>query len=238
MICPYCKQDIPISCDYCPECGARQVQKMKQQRPKVVPVVVTIIVLLLIIGTLIQEIREKSAENESKSTVQAAVQTVTPEPTQNTFMQTIPVEEPTEKTFESQPVQSREPSPLDDDIIDVDINGCHVTYEGHEVVQNMAGDWCVAVYYEFTNNTDENKAFVYTVRDKAFQNGVELDISAFHVNDDSKTSNLELQPGVSATVCSGFVLRDTSDVELQLYPLITFDKTPTDAMILSLESDG
>ena len=58
------------------------------------------------------------------------------------------------------------------------------------------------------------------------------------MNDDSKTSDSELQPGASATVCSGFVLRDTSDVELQVYPWITFDKTPTDAMLLSVKSNG
>lgn len=232
MICSHCKRNIPEYSNYCPECGARQGQKIDRERPKIFRVAVCIIVLLLIIGTLVQEIREKNTENK----INATTQTTSPvaEPTQKADTEA----EPTERTFESQPVRSRAPSPLDDDIIDVDINGCHVTYEGHEVVQNMAGDWCVAVYYTFTNNTDENKAFIYTVQDKAFQNGVELDISLFHVNDDSKTSDLELQPGVSATVCSGFVLRDTSDVELQIYPWITFDKTPTDGMLLSVKPTG
>ena len=232
MICSHCKRNIPEYSNYCPECGARQEQKIGQERIKIFPVSLCIIVLLMIIGILVQEISEKNLKNINNSTVQNAspeAETAQPEVIEAT---------PTERTFESQPVQSRAPSPLDDNIIDVDIGGCHVTYEGHEVVQNMAGDWCVAVYYTFTNNTDENNAFIYTVQDKAFQNGVELDISLFHVNDDSKTSDSELQPGASATVCSGFVLRDTSDVELQVYPWITFDKTPTDAMLLSVKSNG
>nr|DAF72790.1 MAG TPA: protein of unknown function DUF5067 [Caudoviricetes sp.] len=229
MICSHCKQNIPDSSCYCPNCGARQVQKIDRERPKIFRVAVCIIVLLLIIGTLVQEIREKNTENK----INATTKTTSPvaEPTQTAATEA----EPTERTFESQPVQPREPSPLDDDIIDVNINGCHVTYEGHEVVQNMAGDLCVAVYYQFTNNTSENQEFDLTVSDKAFQNGVELEQSVFHVNDESKLSVMEIQPGVSITVCSGFVLRDESNVELQLFPWISFDSTPSDAMLLSVK---
>lgn len=229
MICSHCKRNIPEYSNYCPECGARQGQKIDRERPKIFRVAVCIIVLLLIIGTLVQEIREKNTENK----INATTQTTSPvaEPTQTADTEA----EPTERTFESQPVQSRAPSPLDDDIIDVDINGCHVTYEGHEVVQNMAGDLCVAVYYQFTNNTGENQEFDLTVSDKAFQNGVELEQSVFHVNDESKLSVMEIQPGVSITVCSGFVLRDESNVELQLFPWISFDSTPSDAMSLSVK---
>lgn len=229
MICSHCKRNIPEYSNYCPECGARQGQKIDRERPKIFRVAVCIIVLLLIIGTLVQEIREKNTENK----INATTQTTSPvaEPTQTADTEA----EPTERTFESQPVQSRAPSPLDDDIIDVDINGCHVTYEGHEVVQNMAGDSCVAVYYQFTNNTSENHEFDLTVSDKAFQNGVELEQSVFHVNDESKLSGMEIQPGVSITVCAGFVLRDESNVELQLFPWISFDSTPSDAMLLSVK---
>lgn len=229
MICSHCKRNIPEYSNYCPECGARQGQKIDRERPKILRVAVCIIVLLLIIGTLVQEIREKNTGNK----INATTQTTSPvaEPTQTADTEA----EPTERTFESQPVQSRAPSPLDDDIIDVDINGCHVTYEGHEVVQNMAGDLCVAVYYQFTNNTSENQEFDLTVSDKAFQNGVELEQSVFHVNDESKLSVMEIQPGVSITVCSGFVLRDESDVELQIFPWISYDSAPSDAMLLSVK---
>lgn len=229
MICSHCKRNIPEYSNYCPECGARQGQKIDLERPKIFRVAVCIIVLLLIIGTLVQEIREKNTENKINATTQTTSPVAEPTQTADTGA------EPTERTFESQPVQSRAPSPLDDDIIDVDINGCHVTYEGHEVVQNMAGDLCVAVYYQFTNNTSENQEFDLTVSDKAFQNGVELEQSVFHVNDESKLSVMEIQPGVSITVCSGFVLRDESDVELQIFPWISYDSAPSDAMLLSVK---
>lgn len=209
MICPYCKQDIPVSCDYCPECGARQMQKMK---PKfgTGKIVACVLIGLLILSSLASAFTRNNASNTTT----------------------------TKRASHTAQSAQKVTSPLDDDIIDVDINGCHVKYEGHEVVQNMSGDWCVAVYYTFTNNSDENEAFVFNVRDKAFQNGVELDSSLFHVNDYSKKRESELQPGVSTTVCSAFILQDDSNVELQVYPWISVNKSPTDAMLLSVKSNG
>lgn len=127
-------------------------------------------------------------------------------------------------------------SPLDDDIIDVDINDCHVKYLRHELVGNMAGEKCVAVYYEFTNNSNESKAFYVTVSDKAFQGGIELDSSFFHVNDESHDTSAEIKPGVSITVCSAFELRDQStDIELEVEPWINLKDAPSDKMILSIK---
>lgn len=236
MICPNCKQDIPVSSDYCPECGARQTQKEKQQRFKIAPYVVCIVVLLIIISSLSESIVEKLDENGSNTANKTVTHstTATTAPSQRAVMENKTDREENEREFAAR----REPSPFDDDIIDVDIDDCHIEYLYHEVVQNMADDLCVAVYYQFTNNSNTNQAFYVTVSDKAFQNGVELEESFFHVNDDSKTREMEIQPGVSVTVCSGFVLRDTSDIELQVSPWISFDNTPSDAMMLSLESEG
>lgn len=125
---------------------------------------------------------------------------------------------------------------LSDDIVDVDISDCHIKYIKHEIVENMSGDKCVAVYYEFTNNSDEEKTFWTTISDKAFQDGVELESSIFHVNDDSKNSNVEIKSGVTITVCSGFVLRnENSDIELEIEKWITLKDEPEDKMILSIQ---
>lgn len=237
MICPRCKHDIPVSSDYCPECGARQIQKQKQQRFRAAPYVAAIVALLITISILSSEIATKLDENNATAQAVTHSVTATSEPSQRAVMENTTGQEENEKEFTAQPEQ-REPSPFDDDIIDVDIDDCHIEYLYHEIVQNMAGDWCVAVYYQFTNNSYANQAFYLTVSDKAFQSGVELEDSLFHVNDDSKTREVEIQPGVSVTVCSGFVLRDTSDVELQISPWISFSDTPSDAMILSVGSEG
>ncbi len=126
--------------------------------------------------------------------------------------------------------------PLSDDIIDVDISDCHVKYVSHEVVENRSGDKCLAVYYDFTNNSDETENFSFTITDKAFQNGLELETSFFHVNDDSKNRSAEIKPGVTIRVCSGFVLRDeTADIELEVSEWITLKDEPEDKMVLSIK---
>ena len=127
---------------------------------------------------------------------------------------------------------------VDDNIIDTDIGDCHIKYLKHEIVENMAGDKCVAIYYEFTNNSDENKAFNYVTGEKLFQNGVELETSLFHVNDTSKESGSEIKPGITITVCSGHVLRDeTTDIEVEMGEWISFDDKPIDTMVLKLKSE-
>lgn len=142
--------------------------------------------------------------------------------------------ETTEDTLKPQSKTESE-NAFSDDIIDVDISDCHITYLKHEIVENMSGKKCVAVYYEFTNNSNEGKTFWTTISDKAFQNGIELDTSTFHVNEESKNKDAEIKPGVTITVCSGFVLRDESaDVELEIKKWITLKDEPDDKMVLSL----
>ena len=125
---------------------------------------------------------------------------------------------------------------LSDGIIDVNIDDCHVKYIKHEIVKNMSGEKCVAIYYDFTNNSDEAKAFIYTIDDKCFQDGVELESSIFHVSDESHDSDVEIKPGKTVTVCSGFVLRDEeNEIELEVSKWASFKDTTDDSMVLSLD---
>lgn len=117
-----------------------------------------------------------------------------------------------------------------------DYNDMHVKYIKHEIVENLAGEKCLAIYYEFTNNSSENKAFDYSFTDKVFQNGVELDFSLFHVNEESKNSSREIQPGTTVTVTSGFVLGESMDnVTLQITPWISWSDKTLLEMELSLQ---
>lgn len=121
-------------------------------------------------------------------------------------------------------------------ISNISINGCSVTYLRHEIDTNMSDEKCVVVYYEFTNNSDTNHAFDFTVDDQAFQDGIELKASLFHVNDESKDGSIEIQPGKTITVCSAFVLRDgESDVELQVKPFMSLRDKPDASLILKLK---
>lgn len=110
------------------------------------------------------------------------------------------------------PEEKEEPN-----MIDTDIRDCHVKYVNSSIETNYVDEPCLVIYYEFTNNSDENKCFDYTIGAKAFQDGVELKGSYFHVNDETKDSSVEIQPGTTVTVASAYTLRNnSSDITLEV----------------------
>ena len=110
------------------------------------------------------------------------------------------------------PEEKEEPN-----MIDVNIRDCHVKYVSSSIETNYVDEPCLVIYYEFTNNSDENKCFDYTIGAKAFQDGVELKGSYFHVNDETKDSSVEIHPGTTVTVASAYTLRnDSSDITLEV----------------------
>lgn len=110
------------------------------------------------------------------------------------------------------PEEKEEPN-----MIDTDIRDCHVKYISSSIETNYVDEPCLVIYYEFTNNSDENKCFDYTIGAKAFQDGVELKGSYFHVNDETKDSSVEIQPGTTVTVASAYTLRNnSSDITLEV----------------------
>ncbi len=115
-------------------------------------------------------------------------------------------------------------------------DGMTVKYLKHEVSTNSVDEKVLIVYYEFTNNSDENKSFDYAFSDKCFQNGVEVEHSYWHANEESKNSEKEIKPGTTLVVASSFVLGDCmDDVELEIEPWITFSENILLSMDLKLE---
>lgn len=105
-----------------------------------------------------------------------------------------------------------------------------VKYLKHEIVVDDIDQTVLVVYYDFTNNSDENKTFDYSFDDTCFQNGVEVERSLWHVNDESHNSGKEIQPDTTITVASSFVLGESRDaIELEITPWIgdkmLFEKT-------------
>lgn len=215
--CKKCGSSIPKSAIFCPYC--HKIQRIPAW----------VIVLVVLFGLLAygRSLNANTPENQTYPQTQAVMQ----EETTTTSTMT------TTATTATTTVPAHDPS--DDDTIDVDIDDCHVTYLRHEVVKNMAGDKCLAVYYQFTNNSDENKVFTYTIDDKAFQNGVQLETSNFYINDnEARATNVEIKPGITIDVCTAFVLRDeTTDIELELEKWPSYDGKVYDSMILSITEE-
>lgn len=205
-LCKHCKTEIPAAAKVCPNCKKKQGGILKW--------VIIGVVAIGIIG---------AAAGGSGNSGDKDAQISNSSNTEGTQMS-------------AQSPSNTKTDPLSDDIIDVEISDCTVKYIKHEIIENMAGEKCVAVYYEFSNNSKDGKSFFTTVSDKAFQNGIELDSSMFHVSDESKDSTTEIKPGVTLEVCSGFVLRDDeTDVELEVSAWISLKDSPDDKMILSIK---
>ena len=102
-----------------------------------------------------------------------------------------------------------------DGIINVTVDECTLKYLRHEILKNDTGDDCVAVFYEFTNNSDESTACIYKFSDIAFQNGVELDTSLFLLEDYDNNDTKEIKPGISIEVYSLFKHKDMSNRGLE-----------------------
>lgn len=115
-------------------------------------------------------------------------------------------------------------------------NGMVVKYLRHEISTDYKDTNILIVYYEFTNRSDENKVFDYSFSDKCFQNGVEIEHTYFHANNESKNSGKEIKPGASVVVASSFSVGDClDDVELEVEPYVTFKENILLSLDLKLE---
>lgn len=114
--------------------------------------------------------------------------------------------------------------------------GMTVKYLKHEVMTDSIGQKVLVVYYDFTNNSDENQTFDFAFSDKCVQNGVEVEHSYWHANEELKNSGKEIKPGTTLEVASSFVLGDCmDDVELEIEPWITWEENILFSMNLELE---
>lgn len=132
-----------------------------------------------------------------------------------------------------EPVAITKTEQTDDGIIDVTVDGCTIKYLRHEIIEDTSGEKCLAVFYEFTNNSNETTSCIYEFSDKAFQKGIELDTSYFFAEGIEDNESKEIKPGVSVEVYTLFKYKDTSNVELEMYEWVSLNNIPLDSMILS-----
>ena len=111
-----------------------------------------------------------------------------------------------------------------------------VKYLRHEITENEMGENVLIVYYEFTNNSNDNQAFIYSFSDTCFQNGVQLDDSLFHANEQTRNADREIQPGATIEVASAFDIGDSKDtVTLEVEPWVSFTSNKLLTLELELE---
>lgn len=92
-------------------------------------------------------------------------------------------------------------------------------YLKSEINYNSLDEKCLYVYFEMTNNSDENQAFDYLVSCKAFQNGIEIDENYIYDCEEEENGSKEIQPGATITVAEVFEIGDsTESVTLEVRP--------------------
>lgn len=123
----------------------------------------------------------------------------------------------------------------EENLIDCEILDCNIKYVSHEVDYDRSDKKCVFVYYTFTNNNKESKEFGYMVDDKAFQNGIELELSYWEVDGYENNKYAEIKPGAEITVACVYQLRDESTVELEIRKMFDYNNKAVDSMTIELE---
>lgn len=134
----------------------------------------------------------------------------------------------------TQSVSEEEIVEVDDGIIDFNADGCNLKYLRHEITKNYVDEECLAVYFQFTNNSDENKSCIYTFSEQAFQNGIELEMPLFMIDGKDSNTDKEIKPGVSLEVYCLFKIEDKSNVELEVSEWVSFSDEK-DVMLLEIE---
>lgn len=98
-------------------------------------------------------------------------------------------------------------------------NDTTLKYLKHEIITDSNDREVVVVYFDFTNNSKDNEAFIYNYNVTCFQNGKELDypLASFDI-DEYNNAARELQTGANLTVARIYILEDKSDVDLEVTP--------------------
>ena len=126
---------------------------------------------------------------------------------------------------------------VNDNTIDADIGNYHLTYLRHGIETDYEGNPCLTVYFSFTNNSDKAGDYFWSISDKAFQGGIQLEKATLSERDNEvvKNNSLQIRNGATLEVCSSFSLRDTtSEVEIEVEEFLSLDNTGRDTMTIAL----
>lgn len=117
------------------------------------------------------------------------------------------------KVVENTPKSDSSEKPSDE----FEYKDLNVKYIKHEIATNDVDETVLVVYYEFTNNSNENKSFSDIFSTTCFQEGIEIDKSWFYLNDEAKNMDKEIQPGKTIVMAETFIIGENkSNVDLEI----------------------
>lgn len=100
-------------------------------------------------------------------------------------------------------------------------------------IADFNGDPAAKITFNFTNNSDETTSFMSSVRVEVYQDGKQLEIAFVTSGDvNMESTTTKIKTGTSLDVEQAYKLISSSDVEVEVYPLIGKDKLATQTFSL------
>ena len=128
---------------------------------------------------------------------------------------------------------SSAPEASADDTLNLTTDKFTIKYTKHVITKDFAGNPCIMVYYDYTNNESTASSAMVDVSLKAYQHGEACEAAIPENNDDAIDHfTAEIQPGQTVNVCQAFTLTDESDVTVQAQEAFSFDEDATARQIL------
>lgn len=124
-----------------------------------------------------------------------------------------------DKTEISSDSKDRDEKENEENLMKFSYNNADCEFLEYKIEKDEFGEEHLVLYFEFTNNSNENQAFGYLFSTKVFQNGVELDSSFVHVNEETRNSAREIQKGTTITVAEAFSIGDSREnIKIEITP--------------------
>lgn len=104
------------------------------------------------------------------------------------------------------------------------------------------GEELLVVFYNFTNNSEDTTSATIALHFKAFQDGVQLDSG--YLSEDGLPADKaatydadwkDIRPGTTIQCYAAFVPASTSDIEVEVTELISFDNTILASKVYSVQ---
>ena len=131
---------------------------------------------------------------------------------------------------------SSAPEASADDTLNLTTDKFTIKYTKHVITKDFAGNPCIMVYYDYTNNESAASSAMVDVSLKAYQHGEACEAAIPENNDDAIDHfTAEIQPGQTVNVCQAFTLTDESDVTVQAQAAFSFDEDATAKQILKVK---
>ncbi len=131
---------------------------------------------------------------------------------------------------------SSAPEASADDTLNLTTDKFTIKYTKHVITKDFAGNPCIMVYYDYTNNESTASSAMVDVSLKAYQHGEACEAAIPENNDDAIDHfTAEIQPGQTVNVCQAFTLTDESDVTVQAQEAFSFDEDAVANQILKVK---